>query len=1356
MEKICKYYFYILIQFLLISHTYSQKIQKEEIHISQKKLLKSFAAPCSRGNTITKINYNNVSTYVYMNGSLWQGIYNNAGYEIPKGSGKTSLYAGGIWIAGTDVNEQIKLAAARHPSNTNFWPGPLIASGFNRGTTDSESCYDYDKQWKISRSQVRNFRDWYNASNEEKSLYWKGYTIPSIIMNWPAHGNVAAGHTWNMAPWFDNNEDEIYNPGDGDYPFYDLDGILPCGTSKELRLPRLFGDATVWWIYNDNGNIHQSPNGDAIGIEIRAQAFQYSTNDAINDMSFYNFQLINRSSYSLLNTYFGIFASGSLGYMYDDYVGCHVTKGLGYFYNGVEVDGEGQTWAYGANPPAIGVDFFEGPYQDQDGLDNPSSFDQNGNLICDNNIMNGNINGLNFGDGIMDNERWGMIRFVSFGGAGVTGYPGSPMDYYNYLRGFWKDDEKIRYGGAGHPDDKETTDIETDFMFPGDSDPCGWGQGGQYMPLWNEESANRTPSSRRFVQSSGPFTLQPGAVNDITIGLVWAQSDNGGLQASVNKMLKADDVAQKLFENCFRIIDGPDAPELSIVEMDQKLIFHIWNKPGSNNYLESYNEEDPSINCPNMDPECDLYYKFQGYMVYQLKDPYSSISSISDQNTQQARLVFQCDIQDEIVQLVNYYWDDELEGNKMVQEVYGNNLGIYHSFELTTDAFAPKDHSLTNHKKYYYLIIAYASNDFLHYNQNDPNTINGQKKPFLAGRKGAGGIIKTYEAIPHIIDPEKGGTIIQGDFGDSPAITQLEGHGGGRNELDLSQETINEIMSGPPWRAKKRIYKPGYGPIDVKIIEPINVPDDNFIIKIDTADYYYNSTIEGNYKLTGKLWDGNWYIVRESTNDTIWSETSITTNNDQLILDWGLGVNITQVDIPLKINTFNLGYLNSSIEFEDEALKWLKFIKDNDGRYQPFSKNWIRSGYTSGDYGDRDEIFENVIDGTWAPYKYVSRDVIYGPGHPRSVNALDTKWQRLASVNLVITSDRDKWTRSPVIEMCPAQYLSIGNAKKFYLRTSPSINKYGVPEYPNDPDSIGMGWFPGYAIDVETGDRLNIIYGESSWLAGDNGDDLMWNPSHREGSALYQESHGDHVNGQLFFGGKHYIYIMGHNRVKSGTRDKTFMPAYDEGKLIRNKLGEIHSRFALENIFVNAMWVGIPMLDEKFYEEIDPGDDPYGFIKTDVTIKFRVISQYCADVFDWETPDSLSLNHNKPMWTFNTSELYTIRNDSETGRKALELIRIVPNPYYGYSKYERTQIDNIVKITNLPERCQISIYALNGILVRRFGKDNPNTFLQWNLKNNYGFPIAGGIYIIHINAYELGEKVIKFMGVLRPIDLNSF
>jgi len=42
------------------------------------------------------------------------------------------------------------------------------------------------------------------------------------------------------------------------------------------------------------------------------------------------------------------------------------------------------------------------------------------------------------------------------------------------------------------------------------------------------------------------------------------------------------------------------------------------------------------------------------------------------------------------------------------------------------------------------------------------------------------------------------------------------------------------------------------------------------------------------------------------------------------------------------------------------------------------------------------------------------------------------------------------------------------------------------------------------------------------------------------------------------------------------------------------------------------------------------------------------------------------------------------------------------------------------------------------------------------LKNHKGLPISGGVYMIHIKAEGIGERIIKWFGALRPVDLNSF
>jgi hypothetical protein len=85
------------------------------------------------------------------------------------------------------------------------------------------------------------------------------------------------------------------------------------------------------------------------------------------------------------------------------------------------------------------------------------------------------------------------------------------------------------------------------------------------------------------------------------------------------------------------------------------------------------------------------------------------------------------------------------------------------------------------------------------------------------------------------------------------------------------------------------------------------------------------------------------------------------------------------------------------------------------------------------------------------------------------------------------------------------------------------------------------------------------------------------------------------------------------------------------------------------------------------------------------------------------------------------------------------------------------QLDNRVKIVNLPQKCVVSIYTVSGTLVRRFNKDdNSRTFLDWDLKNQAGIPISGGLYLIHVNVPDVGERTIKWFGSLRPIDLDSF
>jgi len=1413
------YILLVLVMALLANFGYARENVRTKNN--KRKSAKTITAGCLPATSETNLDLNNVRALILANGGLWQGAERGE-YEIPKGSGKTSMFAGAIWVGGVDINGQLRTCARTFRGSdqgNDFWTGPLMSSGEGLASTTPEVCVLYDKHFKITREEVETFVEYTQADAETKADKFAGYTIPRVIQEWPAHGPVDYGtYDFYLAPFQDVDGDGVYNPSNGDYPYYVFDKTDSCNYQPERRAEnlgntsqKLFGDMTIWWVYNDKGNVHTTTIGAAaIGMEFRAQAFAFSTNDELNNMTFYNYQIINRSTYSLTDAYFGVWNDPDLGYAYDDAAGCDVVRGLGYVFNSKAVDGTGgEPEAYGAHPPAIGVDFFEGPYQDPDGKDNPTSWKdyERTELDCENgytlnpegtgtnvptgapgNIFNGNINGLNFGDGVVDNERWGMRRFIYYinGGTGPFNKdPETAIHYYQYLKGYWIDGSRMTYGGNGHGGSQTA-----DFMYPGKSDKCGWGTNGNPQEPWEttDESADF-----RIVQSAGPFILEPGAVNDITVGLVWARGATN--EKSVDEVIKADRKAQRLFENCFQLIDGPTAPNMDIVELNGKLIFHLWNSPSSNNYLESYKELDPFI-----DPGAeDKYYRFQGYQVFQLRDKTVTLGDIANPN--KMRQVFQCDIKDGVAQIVNYVWDNDLNAAHPIEMVNGDDDGVVHSFELTQDAFASgEDKSLVNYKEYYYVAVAYAFNDYKHYDQVNDGTLGNQTRPYLAGRKNIN--IKT--AIPHSIDAMNKGTELHSEYGDTPIITLVEGKGNGNNVLDLTDETIQNILSKTeyPFKADEITYKENFGPVQVKVIDPINVIDGEFTLRLlkDSVNMifgHYNAADNTNYyKGTGLIYDTKWELSYSLDGEikSIVSDSWIRYADEKLMPEIGLSVMIEQVDFPgqgslqkfAEKDNVNNGFQTASLTYKKEAPPWLNFVQNLDGQ-TPF--NWIRTGKQTsdknpewGDYigVDPDQIYEKILDGTWAPYRFTSTYKFGTANKNTDPISIYFDIYRLPSVDIVITKNRDLWTRCPVIEMAEndegglTNSLSEGGALRFRLRESPSVNKDGVaaeegadddlnnPDASNYIGATGMGWFPGYAIDVETGERLNIMFGEDSWLVGENGNDMLWNPTSEYGDNIFKMTGGS--SGQPYFGGKHYIYIVGHNEssdvVSMGGNNYTLkMPAYDEGRTIYEELKQIRPGSTLpvnrqkvieKLVWRHCAWASIPMTtpESEFLTYDDMPDN-------DVTIKLRISNPYYVNIKDAavENPE----NDNYPMFKFSTHSLSSVKgNASGYGTTALDKINVVPNPYYGASEYEQTQLDNIVKITNLPERCIVSIYNANGGLIRRFDKDNSDSFITWDLKNQYGVTIASGMYIIHIKSPDLGEKVVKWFGSLRPVDLNAF
>ena len=1395
------------------------------------------AANCAPASSSTELDINNVRALIHTGGDLWRDPQNQARYEIPKNSGRTSIFAGALWLGGKDESGQLKIAAQTFRDQGNdFWTGPL-----NTVTSeiDPATCLEYDRHYLTSRDEIAEFNAWYEAGladaengTNTQTENFPNYSPPQILYDWPAHGRNYAPYNedFYLAPFFDRNENGLYEPEAGDYPGYELNADLDCNRKVE----NIYGDRNLWWVFNDKGNIHTQSGGRQIGMEIRAQAFAFATNDEVNNMTFYNYELINRSSFTLTDTYFGMWVDADLGFPDDDYVGCDVTRGLGYCYNGRAVDNDGQgALGYGDQPPAIGVDFFQGPFQDPDGIDNQVGIGEDEAL-----------NGVGYGDGTVDNERFGMRRFLYYSrGAGITQDPDTDAQYYNYMRGIWKDGNPMTYGGTGYnPTDPNA--IQADFMFPADTDPLGWGTGGVPQPSWTEENSGTQPFDRRFIQSAGPFRLAPGAVNNITVGVVWARANSGGPFASVQELRRADDKTQRLFDECFRVFEGPHAPDLTIQELDQELIVYLSNSRTSNNYLNGYSRVDPLLVAPDsvdsdndgvMDTELTeeekrefATFRFQGYQLYQVKD--ASVSPADLDNADLARLVAQVDIKDGVGQLVNYYLDEDIDAEVPVEEVDGNDEGIRHAFRIKDDKFATGDNRLVNHKQYHFMAVAYAYNahggDFGNlrhlpstYDPDDNRLPKGQKTPYIGSRKAALGGITVYSGIPHITSPEANGTILRAQFGDEVELTRVEGSGNGNRWINIKIEDLESVF-GPDERVLYPTYEAGAAPVAVKVIDPLNVKPGEYTLR-----FYDEASV-------GDLDDARWEITGGDLQSPITSDQAILVENEQLIFDLGLSVTLRKGQDPFEDRESLNGALGAEMIFEDPGRPWLTGVPDAEG----FTfQNWILAGRsistdnpdtqvdesifsdlqtkvdTTDVFVDENQNYESFLGGTWAPGRLVSANA-HGPLMDRFFYPFNDL-QYLSSVDIVITKDKSRWTRVPVFEMQEESTLAEGGAKKGYLRAARSVDKFGRPgsdsdslpsQNPDDPNYIsayGMGWFPGYAVDIETGERLNMAFGEDSWLEAENGRDMLWNPS----TTLTDGPFND-----IRFGGKHYIYVFRNNVVQDDVDNdmvnpENRMPAYDAGKFIIDEFANAASLPQLRNVYRALNWVGLPLLadGEEFMsndvrirlrvtkpfvgygtgEFLSPGDqlvigeqyfvdkgpiehDGESYVRGDYFIattgSFTVpatVTVGSVQVPNNDIKDNVvaSVNSGLPMYNFSTDHLTPEKEVISTAQDALSEIRAVPNPYYGYSEYETSKVDNRIKIINLPVKCTIRIYTLNGTLIRTIDRDDTSiTSVDWDLKNHAGIPVASGTYLIHIDAPGIGEKVLKWFGALRPVDLDSF
>ena len=405
--------------------------------------------------------------------------------------------------------------------------------------------------------------------------------------------------------------------------------------------PLNLGTQTMFYVYTD---AYPHASGSTSLISLKAQILQtnwsYNVNGPLGNILFQEYRVINRSSSTWTKTYLAQWTDDDLGASGDDKVGCDTLLDLGYTYNSTNSDG-----IYGSAPPAVGFDFFRGALIDSPG-DTVSYYSPPGstNLIVKPNKKDMGLTAFNYYNN----------------GNPQPSDPLSNIETYRVLEGKWRlNDSWVTPQG-------DTTRV----CYSGDPvTGTGWIMAGE--------------NDRRFLQSTGPFTMAPGDTQIIVVAQVIARgSSNLG---SVSALRSTSELAQRIFDNNFQV--PPSAPVVPT---------QIY-APGNGQIYLSWSDTCEKISITNK--LSGGTYKFQGYNIYQIR------TGTNGNETDDRKLMATYDINDSVTSIKDSIFNNQYGTYiyYVVQEGFDNGISRY--FVMNRDYV--NNSLLYNGSNYQVVVTAY-------------------------------------------------------------------------------------------------------------------------------------------------------------------------------------------------------------------------------------------------------------------------------------------------------------------------------------------------------------------------------------------------------------------------------------------------------------------------------------------------------------------------------------------------------------------------------------------------------------------------------------------------------------------------
>ncbi|MBU0983972.1 MAG: hypothetical protein KKA42_08885 [candidate division Zixibacteria bacterium] len=315
--------------------------------------------------------------------------------------------------------------------------------------------------------------------------------------------------------------DSLASNPNADYLNWPVDQGAPVDS---LGNPEMIGDQMCWSVFNDADPVkHTNNNGTTapLGIEVKQTVFAFDRQGALGSMVFVRLRVFNKGSRTLDNCFFSLWSDPDLGLATDDLVGCDTLLDLGYVYNETNDDQQ-----YGATPPCLGIDFFQGPLLEGTAADTARMWGT---------LWPGYTN-------------QGLFSFNKY----INGT--DPDDYtesYEYMLGLLP-----KLDGAPYVFNGDT------LRFQHSGDPTA-------EPALRGD-VDGASDDRRFMQTTGPVTFAPGDSTEILAAIIVGQGTDR--LKSIKDMKELDVFAQRIYENGFNPPQPPARPIVKVAQLPGEIV----------------------------------------------------------------------------------------------------------------------------------------------------------------------------------------------------------------------------------------------------------------------------------------------------------------------------------------------------------------------------------------------------------------------------------------------------------------------------------------------------------------------------------------------------------------------------------------------------------------------------------------------------------------------------------------------------------------------------------------------------------------------------------------------------------------